>query len=264
MKLQEIIDKIESFAPLAMACEGDNPGLMFGKRDKEINRVLVALDVDMGVIREAAEKGADLIVTHHPLMFDPIRQINEETPAGRCLLELAENGIALYSAHTNLDSAKGGLNDIFADKLGISGTKPIEITYTDENGTDYGIGRVGAIEKETTLADFATFVCKCFDLPSTNFVGDGNAKVKTVAVCSGSGADMISKKLAAEADVYVTGDVKYSGARKFASLDLNLITAGHYETEICAMEVFKEILSGCPLEIICSKANKNVFNYTEG
>ena len=261
MKLQEIIDKIESFAPLAMACEGDNPGLMFGKRDKEIERVLVALDVDMGVIREAAEKGADLIVTHHPLMFDPIRQINEETPAGRCLLELAENGIALYSAHTNLDSAKGGLNDIFADKLGISGTKPIEITYTDENGTDYGIGRVGAIEKETTLADFATFVCKCFDLPSTNFVGDGNAKVKTVAVCSGSGGSLLSM---VSADVYVTGDIKYSGARNAADAGQNLVIAGHYETEICAMEVFKEILSDCPLEIICSEANKNVFNYTEG
>ena len=261
MKLQEIIDKIESFAPLAMACEGDNPGLMFGKRDKEINRVLVALDVDMGVIREAAKKGADLIVTHHPLMFDPIRQINEETPAGKCLLELAENGIALYSAHTNLDSAKGGLNDIFADKLGISGTKPIEITYTDENGTDYGIGRTGAIEKETTLADFAAFVCKCFDLPSTNFVGDGNAKVKTVAVCSGSGGSLLSM---VSADVYVTGDIKYSGARNAADAGQNLVIAGHYETEICAMEVFKEILSDCPLEIICSVANKNVFNYTEG
>ncbi|MBQ9097783.1 MAG: Nif3-like dinuclear metal center hexameric protein [Clostridia bacterium] len=261
MILQEIIYKIESFAPLAMACDGDNPGLMFGKKDKEISKVLVALDVDLGVIREAKEKDADLILTHHPLMFDPIRQINETTPAGRCLLELADGNIALYSAHTNLDSAKGGLNDIFAEKLGILGTKPIEVTYTDENGISYGIGRVGTIEEEMTLTEFAAFVCKKFGLPSTNFVGDGNAKVKTVAVCSGSGGSLLSE---VSADVYVTGDIKYSNARNAADSGQNLVIAGHYETEICAMEVFKEILSDLPLEVIFSEANKNVFNYTEG
>ena len=257
MILQEIIYKIESFAPLAMACDGDNPGLMFGKKDKEISKVLVALDVDLGVIREAKEKDADLILTHHPLMFDPIRQINETTPAGRCLLELADGNIALYSAHTNLDSAKGGLNDIFAEKLGILGTKPIEVTYTDENGISYGIGRVGTIEEEMTLTEFAAFVCKKFGLPSTNFVGDGNAKVKTVAVCSGSGGSLLSE---VSADVYVTGDIKYSNARNAADSGQNLVIAGHYETEICAMEVFKEILSDLPLEVIFSEANKNVFN----
>ena len=264
MKLQEIIDKIESFAPPCIACEGDNIGLMFGKRDKEIKKVLVTLDVDMLVIREAAAAGADLILSHHPLMFDGLKLINEDTVSGACLLELAEAGIALYSAHTNLDCAVGGLNDRFAGKLGISATHPIAVTYTDETGKEFGLGRVGTIEKETTLSEFAAFVCRQFNQPYTAYVGNPDAKIKTVAVCSGSGADMISKKLTAEADVYVTGDVKYSGARKFASLDLNLITAGHYETEICAMEVFKEILSGCPLEIICSKANKNVFNYIEG
>ncbi|MBR2471687.1 MAG: Nif3-like dinuclear metal center hexameric protein [Clostridia bacterium] len=264
MILQKIIDKIESFAPLSMACEGDNPGLMFGKKDKEITKVLAALDVDLGVIREAKEKGADLILTHHPLMFDPLKQINENSPAGKCLLELAEGNIALYSAHTNLDSAVGGLNDIFADKLGISGTHPIAVTYTDENGTEYGIGRVGTLEKETTLAEFAKVVCTAFDLPSTNFVGDGNSKIKTVGLCSGSGADMLSYKLAEEADVFVTGDVKYSHARRFTDLGLNLIVAGHYETEICAMQVFKNILSSLPVEVVFSEANKNVFNYTEG
>ena len=261
MILQEIIEKTESFAPLCMACEGDNPGLMFGKRDKEINKVLVALDVDLGVIEEAKKKGADLILTHHPLLFDPLRQINEETPEGRCLLELAEGGIALYSAHTNLDSAKGGLNDIFADKLGISDTKPIEITFTDENGTEYGIGRVGTLEKETTLAEFAKVVCKAFGLPSTNYVGDANAKIKTVAVCSGSGASLLAD---VAADVYVTGDIKYSNARNAADSGQNLVIAGHYETEICAMEVFKNILSNCPIEVIFSEANTNIFNYTEG
>ena len=194
-------------------------------------------------------------------MFDPIRQINETTPAGRCLLELADGNIALYSAHTNLDSAKGGLNDIFAEKLGILGTKPIEVTYTDENGISYGIGRVGTIEEEMTLTEFAAFVCKKFGLPSTNFVGDGNAKVKTVAVCSGSGGSLLSE---VSADVYVTGDIKYSNARNAADSGQNLVIAGHYETEICAMEVFKEILSDLPLEVIFSEANKNVFNYTEG
>ena len=261
MILQEIIKKIENFAPLCMACEGDNPGLMFGKKDKEISKVLVALDVDLCIIREAKEKGADLILTHHPLMFDPIRQINETTPAGRCLLELADGNIALYSAHTNLDSAKGGLNDIFAEKLGIMDTAPIEVTFVDENGTSYGIGRVGTIEKETTLSEFAAFVCKKFDLPSTNFVGDGNAKIQTVAVCSGSGGSLLSE---VSADVYVTGDIKYSNARNAADAGQNLVIAGHYETEICAMEVFKEILADCPLEVIFSEANKNVFNYTEG
>ena len=261
MILQEIIDKIESFAPLEMACEGDNPGLMFGKKDKEIERVLVALDVDLGVIKEAKEKGADLILTHHPLMIDPIRQITETTPAGRCILELAEAGIALYSAHTNLDSAKGGLNDIFAEKLGISDTKPIEVTYTDENGKTYGIGRVGTIENEMSLAEFAAFVCKAFDLPSTNYVGNGNAKIKAVAVCSGSGGSLLSD---VSADVYVTGDIKYSGARNAADIGQNLVIAGHYETEICAMQVFKDILSDLPVNVVFSKANKNVFNYIEG
>ena len=261
MILQKIIEKVEAFAPPCIACEGDNIGLMFGKRDKEISRVLVALDVDLGVIHEAKEKGVDLIVTHHPLMFDPIRQINEDSPAGRCLLELAECGIALYSAHTNLDSAVGGLNDIFAEKLGVSNTKPIEITYTDENGVSYGIGRTGSLEKEMTLSEFAAFVCEKFDLPSTNFVGDGNAKEKTVAVCSGSGGSLISL---VSADVYVTGDIKYSNARNAADAGQNLVIAGHYETEICAMKVFKDILAGCPVEVILSKANKNVFNYTEG
>ena len=261
MILQEIIDKLENFAPPVMASEGDNVGLIFGSRKKQVNKVLLALDIDLGVAQEAAEMGADLIITHHPLMFDPIRKINDDTPVGECIVKLAENGIALYSAHTNLDSAPGGINDKFAQLLGIENTKPIEITYTDKDGNSFGIGRIGNLKSEMTLLEFAAFVCEKFGIESTSFVGCGNDPVKTVALCSGSGGSFISKELAVQADVYVTGDIKYSNARNAAETGLNIVVAGHYETEIVCMQIFKEILNELPLELVFSKANTNVFNY---
>lgn len=232
----DVLNFIEGIAPPYMKMDWDNCGLLCGRKDKEVQKILVALDPFRNVIREAIDLGADLIVTHHPLIFSaPLMAVNEDTETGRCVLELMEHGIAAINAHTNLDLAPGGVNDILAQTLGLQN---IEIINPIEN---YGLLRCGTVT-EQPLSAFLTVVKENLHCDGLRYVDSGKP-VRKVAVGGGSCADEMVEALDAGCDTFVTADVKYNQFRTAFELGLNLIDAGHFHTENPTMPVLAEKLA---------------------
>ena len=232
----DILNFIEEIAPPYMKMDWDNCGLLCGRKDKEVHKILVALDPFRNVIDEAIDLCADLIVTHHPLIFrTPLMAVNEDTETGRLVLELMEHGIAAINAHTNLDLAPGGVNDVLAQTLGLQN---IQIINPIEN---YGLLRCGTIA-EQPLSTFLTTVKKNLHCEGLRYVDTGKP-VRKVAVGGGSCADEMHEALEAGCDTFVTADVKYNQFRTAFELGLNLIDAGHFHTENPTMPILAEKLA---------------------
>ena len=232
----DILNFIEGIAPPYMKMDWDNCGLLCGRKDKEVRKILVALDPFRNVIQEAIDLGADLIVTHHPLIFrNPLMAVNEDTETGRLVLELMEHGIAAINAHTNLDLAPGGINDVLAQTLGLQN---IEIINPIEN---YGLLRCGTVT-EQPLTAFLTAVKENLHCDGLRYVDTGKP-VRKVAVGGGSCADEMEEALDAGCDTFVTADVKYNQFRTAYELGLNLIDAGHFHTENPTMPILAEKLA---------------------
>ncbi len=237
----DILNFVESLAPRTMKMSWDNVGLLCGRREREVRRILVALDPFRTVIEEALEIRADCIVTHHPLIFrNPLMAVNEDTEAGRCVLTLIENGIAAINAHTNYDVAPEGVNDILAAALGLENTFVIQPEGTDEQGRPYGLLRAGTVT-EQSVAAFLASVKKNLGCDGLRFVDCGRP-VQRVAVGGGSCADEMTEALAAGCDTFVTADVKYNQFRAAYEMGLNLIDAGHFHTENPSMAPLAEKL----------------------
>lgn len=257
MNVSDVKRAIEGYAPTFLAEEFDNVGLLVGDENNEVTSVLLTLDVDIDVAEEAVQKGANLIVSHHPIMFSPIKRITTETPEGRLLLYLIENKISVYSAHTNLDSAAGGLNDLIAALLELSNCHPLS------GDGETGLGRVGELPQEITLSTLCEKLKVIFSLPHIKFSGELVNIVKRVALCSGGGGSILEDALKSYADVYITGDIKYNGARKAADAGMHIIDVGHYESEILAPKLFERIIRdslGDLITLHITKANVNIFN----
>ncbi len=369
INLQQIVSTMSKLASHSEALEWDNVGLQVGDYNNEIKKILVALDINEQIIEEAIEKNADLVITHHPLIFNGIDNIHTQTSKGRTIFKAIKNGIAIYSAHTNMDIAQGGLNDFFADKLNILNTellsKENEIglyklavytpfdsveevkealfnkgageignysktsfsikgegtflpgddtdphigkngelekvdeikieTVVPENKVDNvirgmlkvhpyeevaydvyklpyqseynGLGRIGELENPISLKDYCKTIKNKLNIEKLKVRGNMEDKIKKVAICTGAGADFISLANAKGADLYITGDVKYHEAQLAEALDLNLVDAGHYETEI----IFKELIGNYLLEakeennlefeLLISNNNTNPWSY---
>ena len=252
----DILKFVETMAPPYMAMDWDNVGLLCGRKDKEVHKILVALDPFRNVIEEAIDLGADLIVTHHPLIFrDKLMAVNEDTEAGRCVLTLIENGIAAINAHTNLDLAPGGVNEVLAQTLGLS---DIEIINPIEN---YGLLRKGTIQ-EQSLETFLGTVKASLNCQGLRYV-DGGKPVRVVAVGGGSCADGMQEALAAGCDTFVTADIKYNQFRTAYELGLNLIDAGHFHTENPVMPVVTAKLRAAfpGVEVVFSENHRDQMNF---
>ena len=211
----------------------DNVGLLCGRRDREVKKVLVALDPFSHVCEEAAAWGADVLVTHHPLIFQAVKAVSDDTQTGRCLLTLAENGIAAINAHTNLDKAAGGVNDVLARRLGLRGIQVFRPESADENGNEIGLLRVGTVQ-EQPLSDFVAHVKQELGCRGVRYVSGGRP-VRKVAVGGGSCGSALYD-IAADCDTLVTADIKYNQFWDAKDLGINLIDAGHFHTEnpVCA------------------------------
>ena len=232
----DILQYIETVAPPYMAESWDNVGLLCGRKDREVKKILVALDPFRNVIAEAIAEKADLIVTHHPIIFmDQIKALNEETETTRNLLTLVEHGIAAINAHTNLDLAPGGVNDVLAATLGLENIEIPKPEGTDAQGRPYGLLRSGTVA-EQSLSNFLAHVKKSLNCDGLRFVEVGKP-VRKVAVGGGSCADFMEDTLAAGCDTFVTSDIKYNQFRTAYELGLNLIDAGHFHTENPTMPV---------------------------
>ena len=261
--VKEVYDYLNTKAPFYSQLGFDNSGFLVGHGEKQVDRVLVALDITEEVVKEAAAKGAQLIVSHHPVIWEGAKSVTDDTILGRKLLALIENGIAAICAHTNLDAAVGGVNDRFAARLGLIDTRLLKTYGNYEDGTPYGIEQIGFLPGEpVALADFAAEVKMKLGSNGVRYV-DAGRPVHKVAVGGGSCSSSIKDVFAAGCDTFVTADVKYDGFLDAAAIGLNLIDAGHYPTEnlVCPalvswlQEEFKDV------DVLLCECHKEVFNY---
>lgn len=239
--VKEIYQKLDSWAPFETQMGFDNAGLLVGHGDRKVTGILVALDVTLPVVEEAAARGANLIVAHHPIIFDPVRAVTDATLVGKLLLTMAEQGIAAICAHTNLDAAQDGVNDCLARALELEQIELFVQDGVDREGRPYGIGRVGsAREQGSGVEQFASFVKEKLNAASVRFV-DAGKPVRRVAVGGGSCGSMLMDAVKAGCDTFVTADVKYNVFLDAKALGINLMDAGHFATEnvVCpALEDF--------------------------
>ena len=239
--VQDIAQTIERYFPRSLACDWDNPGLLCGRRDKEVKRILIALDATNQAVESAVLSQADLILTHHPLIFGSLKQVNSDTALGRKLMRLIANDISCYAMHTNFDIGQGGMGDIAAATLGLKPEAPLEIT--DEGGEKpLGIGFVGTLEGELSAPDLAELVKLKFELPAVS-VYDAGKPVRKIAVCPGSGHGMLRFALDAVCGALITGDCSHHDGIDAQDAGLTLIDAGHYGIEhifVRYMKLFAE------------------------
>lgn len=227
--VNDILQFMETLAPRSMKMDWDNVGLLCGSRNTPVTKILVALDPFEQVVQEAADWGAELIVTHHPLIFQPTKSVTDETSIGRCIMRLCRHGISTINAHTNLDQAPGGVNDVLARTLGLEDIQVINACGVDESGNQWGLLRCGHVD-EQALPDFLEHVKATLGCAGLRYV-DGGMPVRKVAVGGGSCAGAMLDALDTGCDTFITADVKYNQFWDAQDLGLNLIDAGHFYTE---------------------------------
>ncbi len=240
--VQDVYSYLNQLAPVSYQMDFDNSGFLVGDRFAEVGKVLLTLDITDDVIQQAASWGAELIVSHHPLLFHPLKHVWSEDVIGRKVIALARHGVAAICMHTNLDIADGGVNDALMAKLDASVTGLLEPAGTDENGIPLGCGRVGELEREMKLPDFLAFVSQRLNVSGIRYC-DGGHPVKHLAVCGGSGGSMLELACEKGCDTLLTADVKYDRFLAARELGVNLIDADHFCTENVVIPVLLEKLS---------------------
>lgn len=241
----ELIRQLEGLAPLNCACSWDNPGLLAGRGEKEVKKILIALDATDQVIDLAVREKCDFLLTHHPLIFGAIKKVNDQDFIGRRLVKLIQADISCYSMHTNFDSAPGCMADLAGDLLGLKDRKPLEETGADERtGKPYGIGLCGNLEKSMSLKELALMVKERFELPFVNVYGarEFEGTVKCVAVCPGSGKGMSDHALSSGAQVLITGDIGHHDGMDAVAQGLAVIDGGHYGLEHIFMDFMEDYI----------------------
>jgi dinuclear metal center YbgI/SA1388 family protein len=231
MDVGALLSQIDALAPFALAEDWDNEGLLVGRRDREVTRVLVALDLRAAVLDEAVATGAQVVLVHHPPIYPAMSAVSDARAAGRLVLRAAEERIAVIAAHTNLDSATGGLNDLMARDLGMTATAPLVPLASDAT---VGLGRVGEVAP-TTLGRLSVQAVAAFSPRQANLAmaGDPDMPVRRVAICTGSGGSLIQAARDAGADAYVTGDLKYHDFD--AAEGMGLVNVPHAAVEAHAL-----------------------------
>lgn len=238
LKVKDIAAAIEAAAPLSLQESYDNAGLQVGNPDMQISAVLLCLDLTEDILREARKRECNLIVTHHPLIFRGLKRLTGATQTERLVEMAIKEGIAVYSAHTNLDAAAEGVSSEIAHALGLTDIRPLHRSEKDEAT---GLGIIGNI-KPTPKIEFLRRLKEDFGVKSLRYSAQSpQIVVRKVAVCGGAGAGFIGDALRQGADVYVTGDLKYHDFTTYG-LDLLLADIGHYESELCTMKIFSKII----------------------
>ena len=250
MKVKELTGWLDGRYPSSAAEHWDNVGLLVGDDEEEVSHVFLALDLTESTLAQAIDAGADMIITHHPMIFEGQKKINNHTFTGRRILSLIKHNIQYYAMHTNYDIL--GMADLSADFLNLKDREILEVTYSDANRTE-GLGRVGNLAQKMSLKECADFVKTQLKLPSVTVYGDLEKEVQKVAVCTGSGKSLIKEVLKHQADVYVTGDADYHFAIDAVAQDVCIIDAGHYGTEYIFMDYMEKELQALEGELEIKK-----------
>ncbi|HIZ81591.1 MAG TPA: Nif3-like dinuclear metal center hexameric protein [Candidatus Mediterraneibacter pullistercoris] len=233
MLCREIVQVIEAAYPREAALDFDNVGLLAGRAEKEVKKVYIALDATDQVIDEALKEGADMLITHHPLIFSPLKRVTDEDLAGRRVMRLIGADISCYAMHTNYDVL--GMAELSEKVLGIKDTEVLDATMMRE-GKEEGIGRIGNLEEPMTLRECCVYVKHKLNLGSIKVFGDMDQNISRMAVSPGSGKSAVAPAIAKGADVLVTGDIGHHDGLDAVGEGLAVIDAGHYGTEYIFME----------------------------
>ncbi len=261
MKIREITECIEAFAPLALQESYDNAGLIVGRLDSELRGgVLLAVDVTEEVISEAIDKGCGMIVTHHPIVFHPLKRLNSASVVERCVESAIKHDIALYACHTNLDSVKDGMSWRLGKMLGLKNMQILEQTTECS-----GFGVVGNLETAMATADFFAMLKSRLSLKVIRHSEPTKPTIERVALCTGAGSSLIAAAAAASCDAYITADLKYNDFY-LPDGEFVLCDVGHFESEFCAVDILFEILEDFSKKISTfalhkSACLKNPVNY---
>ena len=261
-KVYEVRDYFNEIYPFYMKLSFDNIGLLAGFAETEVSRAVTALDITDEVIDEAAELGAQLIVSHHPLIFDAIKSVTDEEPRGRRIISLLTHGISAICLHTNLDTAVGGVNDALMHALGAHVTGLVSSHGSHPDGTDYGVSRFGEMDEEMDFFEFLKRTKAALHSNGLRYVSGGRP-VKKLACCGGAGAVDMQKAFESGCDTYVTADLKYDHFLWARDVGLNLIDAYHFCTENVVVPVIKSALEARfpELEVFISKRHKQAIQF---
>ncbi len=246
MKLKDIIAIIEDNYPLELAYDWDNSGLYFGDIEKEIKKVLVTLDITPQIIDQAIENDADMVLAHHPITMGGIKTLSDGTMLSDMIINAVKNDICIYSAHTNMDTAKNGINQKLAELFDL---EDIVVMENDKPYEDCGLGRVGNLKNEMSLSDLCDLVKDKLNTPFVRVCGE-ERKVKRIALASGSCSEYVPQAIKKGADVIVTADMKYHNCIEYVYDGIAIVDAGHFPTENIAKDMFYDLLKNSDVEII--------------
>ena len=259
IKVNNIIKEMELLAPTYLKEDFDNVGLMVGDKNKEVKKVLLALDCTLKVIEEAKKENVELIITHHPLIFKRPSSITTDTLQGKKIIELIKNDISLYSSHTNLDSVENGLNDTIVSILGFDTFKILEKNKRYDKA---GLGRIVSLNESIQLEDLISKIKKSLNINNLRVV-KGKDKVNKIAIINGSGQDFIGKAVALGADCIITGDTTYHFASDYKEMEISILDVGHFASEqitfFNVMENLKEKFKD--VEFITSTVEEDPFSF---
>lgn len=258
MKIAEIIEKIEQFAPLKLQEGFDNAGLQVGDTEQVATGALVTLDITEAVVDEAIERKCNLVISHHPLLFRGVKRISNDTWIERIITKAIKNDIVLYSAHTNLDKCEGGVNYEMARLLGLRDVSVLIPEQDDKTG----LGCIGRLPEQVSYIDCLENIKRVFDVGVIRHTALLDRPVRSVALCSGSGSEFIDDAIRHGADLFITADVTY---HKFFNADNQIVIAdiGHFESEHIIKELFVRYLSNIFPKFAVWKSDKdrNVVHY---
>ena len=235
MKARDIINVIEEFAPLSIQEKWDNSGLCIGSPDADVTSVLIGLDCTPELVDEAVECGADMIVTHHPLIFSGLKKISPEDQVGAAVIKAISNGISIYAAHTSADKVIAGVSGAMAAKLGLE-----NVRILDEVGEGTGLGVVGDLPEPLTAAEAVSLVKDRFALKAMRTSRPVEGRISRVAMCGGSGGSLIGAAMASGAQLYISGDISYHNF--FTKDGFMIMDIGHYESEIEIVDILFSLL----------------------
>ncbi len=241
--VKEVNEFFNEKVPYYMQMDFDNAGMLVGFCENEVRRVLLALDITDAVIAEAADLGADLIVSHHPILFDPLKRVTDDDEKGKKVIRLIRGGISAICLHTNLDAADGGVNDCLMEALGAHVTGLLYPHVTHPDGRPYGISRLGELPSPVAFQDFLVRTKQRLHCSGLRYV-DAGQPVYKIACCGGAGGSEMWKAAAAGCDTYVTADLKYDHFLSAKELGLNLIDGDHFCTENVVVPYLKRLLCG--------------------
>jgi dinuclear metal center YbgI/SA1388 family protein len=255
----DIVKIMNRFAPPWLAEEWDNVGLQIGDLRWPVHSIWTALDPTLAVVEAACRQDVDLLIVHHPLFFRPIKSIDFHSPHGSIIQTASKHQLAIFSAHTNLDAVRDGVNDVLAQQLGLNGIEILQphkneqrfktdvdaardVTPVTGSEIEHGIGRIGFLDQVKSLASLALIVKEKLNLNFVKVAGDPELKVSEVAICSGSGSSLMNAFLASNAQVYISGDIPYHNARDAEGANRGIIDIGHFASEHLMVEALAQQL----------------------